>query len=183
MQIKSTHTTATKAKQYYFKPLTAWVYSKLPTKPVSLLITLIVLIFIVEAIVMLILSTLSTQSIILEALIDSSLLVFFLYPLLILLIVRPIQFQISIKKKEEEKLKPNYEDLEELVNKRTSEHLKATEQLKQEITERKKIEGELQRRVNELEEFYSISVGRELRMQELKTKIEKLQLKIKKLES
>jgi methyl-accepting chemotaxis protein len=42
---------------------------------------------------------------------------------------------------------------------------------------------ELQRRVKELEEFYEMSVGRELRMQELKNKIEKLQIKIKKLES
>ncbi|MHA2220410.1 MAG: hypothetical protein ACXACY_31450 [Candidatus Hodarchaeales archaeon] len=51
------------------------------------------------------------------------------------------------------------------------------------ITERKKIEGELKRRVNELEEFYSMSVGRELRMQELKNKIEKQKSEIKKLES
>jgi hypothetical protein len=183
LQNKSKHTTETKAAQLYVNPLTAWIYSKLPTKPVSLLITLILLIFIVETIVMLLLSMLNTQSLIVEAIIDSFLLVFLLYPLLLLLIVRPLQFQISIKEKEEEKLIATYEDFEESVNKRTSEHIKAIEQLKLEIIELKKIEQEDRRRVDELEEFYSMSVRRELKMQELKNEIENQKSQIKELES
>lgn len=42
------------------------------------------------------------------------------------------------------------------------------------ITERRRIEKELKKRVKELEEFYDIAVGRELRMKELKAVIEKL---------
>jgi hypothetical protein len=37
--------------------------------------------------------------------------------------------------------------------------------------------------INELEEFYEMSVGRELRMQELKNKIESQKSQIKELES
>lgn len=42
------------------------------------------------------------------------------------------------------------------------------------ITERRRIEKELKKRVKELEEFYDIAVGRELKMKELKAVIEKL---------
>ncbi len=39
------------------------------------------------------------------------------------------------------------------------------------ITERKKAEVEIKKRVKELEDFYDMAVGRELRMIELKDKI------------
>jgi PAS domain S-box-containing protein len=42
------------------------------------------------------------------------------------------------------------------------------------ITERKKAEAEIQKRVKELEDFYDMAVGRELRMIELKEQIEEL---------
>lgn len=42
------------------------------------------------------------------------------------------------------------------------------------ITDRKGIERELKKRIKELEEFYNIAIGRELRMKELKDNLEKL---------
>lgn len=48
------------------------------------------------------------------------------------------------------------------------------------ITKRKQMEEEIQKRVKELEEFYQMAIGRELRMIELKNEIEKLQNELKK---
>jgi PAS domain S-box-containing protein len=48
------------------------------------------------------------------------------------------------------------------------------------ITDRKKSEEELIKRIRELEEFYELAVGRELRMMELKEEIEKLKSELKK---
>ena len=48
------------------------------------------------------------------------------------------------------------------------------------ITERKQAEKEIIKRVKELEEFYDMAVGRELRMVELKKQIEKLEVLLKK---
>jgi PAS domain S-box-containing protein len=48
------------------------------------------------------------------------------------------------------------------------------------ITERKKTEKEIKKRVKELEEYYEIAIGRELRMKELKEEIEELK-KIRKI--
>jgi PAS domain S-box-containing protein len=42
------------------------------------------------------------------------------------------------------------------------------------ITERKRTEGELKKRIKELEEFYNVAIGRELRMKELKDEMESL---------
>ena len=46
------------------------------------------------------------------------------------------------------------------------------------ITERKQAEREIKKRVKELEEFYEMAVGRELRMKELKEKIKKLEAEL-----
>ncbi|UCF87680.1 MAG: PAS domain S-box protein, partial [Nitrospiraceae bacterium] len=46
------------------------------------------------------------------------------------------------------------------------------------ITERKKIENDVKERVAELEGFYEMSVSRELRMKELKNKIENLEYEL-----
>lgn len=45
----------------------------------------------------------------------------------------------------------------------------------EDITDRKRMEKEIKTRMEELEAFYSIAVGRELKMKELKVEIEKLQ--------
>jgi len=48
------------------------------------------------------------------------------------------------------------------------------------ITERKKAEKEIKKKVKELQEFYDIAVGRELRMKELKEQMEKLKKELEK---
>lgn len=48
------------------------------------------------------------------------------------------------------------------------------------ITEQKKMEQEIQERIQELEEFYKMAVGRELRMKELKEKIKELEEEVPK---
>jgi PAS domain S-box-containing protein len=48
------------------------------------------------------------------------------------------------------------------------------------ITEKEKMEEEIKKRVKELEEFYQMAVGRELRMKELKEKIESLKKELSK---
>jgi PAS domain S-box-containing protein len=48
------------------------------------------------------------------------------------------------------------------------------------ITERKKAEAEIEKRVKELEAFYDIAVGRELRMKELKEEIEEMKEELEK---
>lgn len=48
------------------------------------------------------------------------------------------------------------------------------------VTDRKRAEREVKKRVKELEEFYSIAVGRELRMKDLKEEIEELKEELKK---
>ncbi len=50
------------------------------------------------------------------------------------------------------------------------------------ITERKRAEDEIQKRVKELEDFYDMGIGRELRMIELKDEIQELKQKLKKCE-
>ncbi|MBM4137637.1 MAG: PAS domain S-box protein, partial [Nitrospira sp.] len=44
----------------------------------------------------------------------------------------------------------------------------------EDITNKKKMEDEIKKRVKELEEFYQLAIGRELRMIELKNEIEEL---------
>jgi PAS domain S-box-containing protein len=51
--------------------------------------------------------------------------------------------------------------------------------MEQDITSRKHMENELKERVEELEEFYKIAVGREIRMKELKEEIERLRNELK----
>jgi nitrate/nitrite-specific signal transduction histidine kinase len=57
------------------------------------------------------------------------------------------------------------------------------EKLRARSEELEKNSKELEKRIKELEDFYNISIGRELRMKELKAKIKTLELYIEKLES
>jgi len=50
------------------------------------------------------------------------------------------------------------------------------------ITERKKMEAEIQKRVEDLQDFYEMAISRELRMKELKEEISELQRKLDKYE-
>jgi hypothetical protein len=167
----------------YKKHLTSWIYEKILIKPFPLIIIVIISIFVIEALVMFFISNFISLSITSEAMVDSFLLVLVLYPLLHLLIIRPFQTEITKRKIVEEKLREHHEELGELVKERTTELLKANEKLKLEVTERKKTGEELQKRVVQLKDFYDMSIGRELRMQELRNKIERLELEINRLES
>jgi PAS domain S-box-containing protein len=51
------------------------------------------------------------------------------------------------------------------------------------ITERKQMESELKKRIRELEEFYNIAIGRELRMKELKDEMESLKDELERCKS
>ena len=49
--------------------------------------------------------------------------------------------------------------------------------------ERRRMEGELKKRIKELEEFYNIAIGRELRMKELKEEMEIVKEELEKCRS
>jgi diguanylate cyclase (GGDEF)-like protein len=125
------------------KHLTDWLYNKMLTKPLPLLITILISIFATETIIMLALSNIASLSIFSAAFIDSFLLVVVLYPLMHFFIIRPLLLAIGKRKTVEEKLREYHKDLGELVNERTTELLKANEKLQLENMERKKLEEEL----------------------------------------
>ncbi len=60
------------------------------------------------------------------------------------------------------------------ASKMTIEGKKVMQGIFRDITDRKKAEKEIQKRVKELEEFYAIAVDRELRMKKMKEEIEEL---------
>jgi PAS domain S-box-containing protein len=51
------------------------------------------------------------------------------------------------------------------------------------ITDRKRMEGELKKRIKELEEFYNIAIGRELRMKKLKDEMESVKEELERCKS
>jgi PAS domain S-box-containing protein len=65
-------------------------------------------------------------------------------------------------------------DVEFISNVYTVDNEKIIQCNIRDITDRKKSEKEIKKRVKELEEFYAIAVGRELRMKELKDEMEQL---------
>jgi hypothetical protein len=78
------------------------------------------------------------------------------------------------QRQSEEELNEYRYQLEEIVGTRTAELNTANEQLQKKIRERKQMEEELKKRIKDLEEFYNMAVGREIRMIELKEEIESL---------
>jgi hypothetical protein len=128
------------------------------SKPFALLIFVICMIFFAEAVVMLLLAHMKVYNVITEALLDSFLLVLILMPLMHFFIVRPFWVQ-NIKQKElEEKLREYHANLGELVKERTSELVEKNRQCELEIAERKRIEKELQERVEDLEKTLNDSI-------------------------
>lgn len=93
--------------------------------------------------------------------------------------------EITERKRAEKQLHNIHRELEFRVQERTSDLIKVNRQLQLEITERRKIEDalknsreELKERVEDLEKFYDMAVNRELKMIELKKKIQSLQTKL-----
>ncbi len=80
--------------------------------------------------------------------------------------------------KAQEELKILNGQLEEKMIERTADLKAEIAERKRAEEEMKKLEKALQKRVKELEEFYDMAVGRELRMKELKEEIERLKKKL-----
>lgn len=75
------------------------------------------------------------------------------------------------------KLEQTKESLEDEVEQRTKELKKLNRELEDRVQKRTQ---ELRKRVNELERFHRLTVGREMKMMELKDKIKELKKKLKK---
>lgn len=82
-------------------------------------------------------------------------------------------------KESQESLKEAKSNLEVKVREKTKELREINQELEERVKERTE---ELEKRVNELEKFHKLTVGRELKMTELKKEIEKLKNKKEKLE-
>ncbi len=86
-----------------------------------------------------------------------------------------LKYRVNIIRKDE------IGELAESFNAMTESLSEANKVLNEEIAERLRVEDDLNKRVHELEDFYNMSVGRELRMKELKTNIENLNEELTKL--
>lgn len=93
---------------------------------------------------------------------------------------------LTEQKRAKDALQKAHDELEIRVRERTAELAKTNEELRTEIAERKqtdealnKSEKELRKQVKELEMFYDMAVGRELRMIELKDVIKRLESELK----
>ncbi|MFZ3137764.1 MAG: hypothetical protein WA126_10290 [Thermodesulfovibrionales bacterium] len=59
--------------------------------------------------------------------------------------------------------------------------IEINKKLEIDVTRRKKMEEDLRKKMKELEEFYDMAIGRELRMKELKETMEEMKEEIKRL--
>ena len=120
--------------------------------PFYLLFVVFIVIFIAELIVMLFLSVLSPGSDLVEAILDSSMLVMILSPFLYFFLLRPLTMHISMRKKAEEEMREAYHGLEGRIEKRTAELSDKNQQLEKEIIERQQVEKEKEILITELKE-------------------------------
>ena len=110
---------------------------------VRLVILIALSVFICEASVMLVISFLPTVSVWLHALLDATLLVILLAPVLYFCLFRSLVRHIVKRRRIEEELKEHRDQLDELVIERTAELTAANQNLQKEISERKEAEAEL----------------------------------------
>jgi signal transduction histidine kinase/CheY-like chemotaxis protein len=100
-------------------------------------------IFAVEAVVMLFLSAFPPLSRISEAIIDASLLLMIVSPILYFFLLRPLILHITERRRIEEELKKVQDNLEKTVDERTRELSMAYDKLKHDMVEREKLEDQL----------------------------------------
>ncbi len=112
-------------------------------KPIQMLAYLAISAFVIEAIIMFLLSNAPPLPSGIELLIDSSLLVCALFPLLYWLSFRPLMQQIKERQKVADELSILNSGLDKQVAQRTSQLLKVNEELKHEIETRNKLEKNL----------------------------------------
>jgi nitrate/nitrite-specific signal transduction histidine kinase len=93
------------------------------------------------------------------------------------ILAREFNRMIKEMKEARERLEEEKLVLEIIVGARTKRLKELTEKLEKEVEERTK---ELKKRIEELEKFHQLTVGRELKMKELKEEIEKLREELKK---
>ncbi len=157
------------------------VAQKVFSSPLLLLIILVIMVFWAEVAVMIAVSFLPPLTIITGAFIDALLLTLITVPLFYLLLLRPVQLHIQKRRIVEKELRNHRMHLEEKVRERTNDLIKSNEQLKSEVEKRAEAEEALKTRMKELEDFYSMSVGRELRMKELQEEMERLKSELSRL--
>jgi len=135
---------------------TTWIPARVFTNPFHLLMVTMVSIFLAEGIIMLILSILPPLSLFKNTLLDALSLVVLVFPVLYLIMFKPLLIHITERRRVEEKLVKHRESLEEEVQERISEIIVANEQLQQEITERKHAEEKIQLQFKRLNVLHSI---------------------------
>ncbi|MHA2219792.1 MAG: diguanylate cyclase [Candidatus Hodarchaeales archaeon] len=99
--------------------------------PLYLLSFIIMSIFVVEAGTMFLLSLLPTMSTLIEAILDASLLVMLLSPLLYFFILHPLTIHIDKRRQAEEDLRKSHDELEERVKNRTKKLIDINKLLKE----------------------------------------------------
>ena len=116
------------------------------TKKFALKLLLITIgtIFAVESAIMGIMTIFSNLSPIVMTLIDAAALTILIFPMVYFLFIRPLFKNISERKQAQQLMQKAYENIQITVEERTSELLKKNELLQSEISERKKIEKEIE---------------------------------------
>jgi hypothetical protein len=152
--------------------------SEIYQSPFYLFFVILLSTFFAEAIVMYFLSRLPPMSTMLQSALDASLLVMLVAPLLYFFLLRPLILNINMRNQAEEELRNSHKRLEKLVKDRTEELEEVNKKLEGDIQEREKIGLQLRDKMNQLEEFFKIAVGRELKMKNLEEENKKLKAKL-----
>jgi hypothetical protein len=145
--------------------------------PFYLLLIILISIFAAEAVIMYFLSTLPTISEQWELFLDSAFLVMLVSPLIYFFLMRPLVLNIKKRRYAERELKKSNEQLETLVEERTSKLVKTNKLLEEDIYERNKIEQRLLMQMEELVRYYKAS-GMTYKVKEITEEIKKLYSKL-----
>ncbi len=116
-----------------------------PTSPFRLFLIIVISIFMVETVIMVFLPYLTSFSDLAHALIDSTLLVLLIVPLVYLFSYRPMARHLSSREKAEQAQQKTLEGLELRIHTRTADLVTMNQALQNEITERNRAEQALKR--------------------------------------